>query len=175
LLSDLLSLAQIEARGVEELAKLELGQLARTAIEATTNPARVTLHCEGLVHVRGDRTWLLRALSNLLDNALVHSSNTEPITLTIAAEGAYVRVHVSNAGEVPKHVRKNIFRRFVTTRQDKGGSGLGLAIIRAVAEAHGGQAELLRAGPPEVEFCLRLPALKRPLTQPDQTEETKST
>ena len=46
-------------------------------------------------------------------------------------------------------MQERLFRRFVTTRADKGGTGLGLAIVRAVAEAHGGRAELVKAGPPE--------------------------
>jgi hypothetical protein len=54
-----------------------------------------------------------------------------------------------------------LFRRFVTTRADKGGSGLGLAIVRAVAEAHAGSVELSSSGPPEVEFRMALPPARR--------------
>jgi signal transduction histidine kinase len=57
-------------------------------------------------------------------------------------------------------VRDRLFRRFVTTRADKGGTGLGLAIVQAVAEAHGGQADLESPGPPEVVFRLKLPAAR---------------
>ena len=55
-------------------------------------------------------------------------------------------------------MQTKLFRRFVTTRAAGGGTGLGLAIVRAVAEAHGGRAELARPGPPEVEFRLTLPS-----------------
>ncbi len=64
---------------------------------------------------------------------------------------------VRNSGEIPPYVRDRLFRRFVTTRADKGGTGLGLAIVRAVAEAHGGRVELVSSGPPDVEFRLSLP------------------
>ena len=62
---------------------------------------------------------------------------------------------------IPSHVRERLFRRFVTTRADKGGSGLGLAIVRAVAEAHAGSVELSSSGPPEVEFRIALPPARR--------------
>jgi signal transduction histidine kinase len=78
--------------------------------------------------------------------------------IVVRREGENVAVLVKNEGAVPKHVRTSLFRRFVTTRAAGGGTGLGLAIVRAVAEAHGGKAELLRPGPPEVEFRLTLPA-----------------
>ena len=65
---------------------------------------------------------------------------------------------VANQGSVAKHMQGRLFRRFVTTRAASGGTGLGLAIVRAVAEAHGGRAELARPGPPEVEFRITLPA-----------------
>ena len=57
-----------------------------------------------------------------------------------------------------------IFERFAQGSARNGrarGTGLGLAIVRAVAEAHGGHAELVQAGPPAVEFTLRLPAAFR--------------
>ena len=61
----------------------------------------------------------------------------------------------------------NLFRRFVTTRPDKGGSGLGLAIVRAVTESHGGRAELASPGPPSVVFRLTLPPARRKLSDAD--------
>ncbi|HMI88733.1 MAG TPA: sensor histidine kinase, partial [Polyangiaceae bacterium] len=103
--------------------------------------------------------WLARAIDNLLDNAIVHGSPNGASRIVVRREGGKVAVRVVNQGTVPKHVRARLFRRFVTTRAAGGGTGLGLAIVRAVAEAHGGKAELLRPGPPEVEFRLTLPAV----------------
>ena len=88
-----------------------------------------------------------------------------PVKVSVTRQGGEVQLVVNNEGEVPRHVRKRLFRRFVTTRADKGGSGLGLAIVRAVAEAHGGRADLLDPGPPEVRFRLTLPAARQRLTE----------
>ncbi len=162
LLGDLLSLARIEARGVEDLEPIELGQLVRRAAEqADASGKRVEVHVEGDVRVRGDEAWLTRALSNLLDNALTHGDADTPVVLRAKRASDGVSISVESQGAVPKHVRKNLFRRFVTTRADKGGSGLGLAIVRAVAESHGGKARLPEPGPPRVRFELQLPPAVR--------------
>jgi signal transduction histidine kinase len=159
LLGEILSLARIEARGVEESSEVDVGALARSASEAARDRgATVELRVDSDAIVRGQSNWLARAIDNLLDNAIVHGAPQSATRIDVRREGAKVAVIVANQGAVPKHVRKNLFRRFVTTRSAGGGTGLGLAIVRAVAEAHGGKAELLRPGPPEVAFRVTLPA-----------------
>jgi len=159
LLSELLSLARIEARGAEAFEPLELSGIVRRALEPLGEQAtRVSLQIDGDPRVRGDAGWIARAISNLLDNALAHSEEGSPIELKLSRKGDRVELVVRNQGVIPAYVRERIFRRFVTTRGDKGGTGLGLAIVRAVAEAHGGDAELRDSGPPAVEFRLGLPA-----------------
>jgi two-component system sensor histidine kinase CreC len=159
LLSELLSLARIEARGAEAFEPLDLRMLAARSLETLGDSvARVTMETDGSTRVRGDARWLSRALSNLLDNALAHSPAGSNIVLTVEKNAEHVALTLSNQGEIPSYVRDQLFRRFVTTRADKGGSGLGLSIVRAVAEAHGGHIELVHAGPPNVVFRLALPA-----------------
>jgi signal transduction histidine kinase len=159
LLSELLSLARIEARGAEAFEPLDLRALAARAVETLGDgAARVEIEGEGPTRVRGDAGWLSRALSNLLDNALAHSAPGSKVVLSVRKTGEAVELTVSNPGEIPSYVRDQLFRRFVTTRADKGGSGLGLSIVRAVVEAHAGQVDLLSAGPPHVVFRLTLPA-----------------
>jgi two-component system sensor histidine kinase CreC len=163
LLGDLLSLARIEARGVESFQPAELARVAQTVLEGLHQGAdRTTLSSSGDTRVQGDADWLGRAVRNLVDNALVHSDAGSPVELGLDGAATSVILHVKSRGSVPAHVRRNLFRRFVTTRSDKGGSGLGLAIVRAVAEGHGGRIELLDEGPPTVEFRLVLPPYRRP-------------
>ncbi len=161
LLRELLGLASIEARGVEGFASVDVARLAGGIVESLDDQGRRTeFRTEGDTHVRGDEAWLGRAVRNLVSNALVHSEPSARVFVGVERDGDDVIVRVENPGTVPAHVRKRAFRRFVTTRADKGGTGLGLAIARAVAEAHGGRAELSRTGPPRVEFRLRLPAAR---------------
>jgi two-component system, OmpR family, sensor histidine kinase CreC len=162
LLGDLLSLARIEARGAESFEPVDVSRIAERALEPLGDArSRVTLDAGSGALVRGDESWIGRAISNLLDNALVHSDAGSPVRLDVRREGDGVRVGVRSAGAVPQAIRARLFRRFVTTRSDRGGTGLGLAIVRAVAEAHGGRAELVAPGPPTVEFRVTLPAAWR--------------
>jgi signal transduction histidine kinase len=162
LLGDLLSLARLEARGVEDAETVDVVDRARvavaTAIEAGTE---VELEATGTAPVKGDPAWLSRAIANLVDNARIHGGSG-PVRVQVWREEDEVFCSVRNRGQVAKGVKPRIFRRFVTTRADRGGTGLGLAIVRAIAEAHGGQAECTEVGPPEVVFTIRLPRARRP-------------
>jgi signal transduction histidine kinase len=161
LLRELLGLASIEARGVEGFASVDVARLAGGIVESLDEQQRRTdFSTEGDTHVRGDEAWLGRAVQNLVNNALVHSDASSRVLIAVERVGNDVVVRVENPGTLPAHVHERAFRRFVTTRADKGGTGLGLAIARAVAEAHGGRAELASTGPPKVEFRLRLPAAR---------------
>lgn len=157
LLSDLLNLAQIEARGIDEFDVLDMGDLLVASTKGLEGRERLQVTVKKDAKVRGDATWLGRAMANLLENALVHSPKGAAIEVLLERKKDNVVLRVINAGEVPPRMVKRVFARFVTTRQDKGGTGLGLGIVRAVAEAHSGQVELVHPGPPNVEFQLTLP------------------
>jgi two-component system, OmpR family, sensor histidine kinase CreC len=163
-LNDLLHLARMEAGDVEGLERLDLSQVARAALTSLPSSERVVCQTAHEVNVLGARTWLSRALINLLENALIHSAPDSPVELSVVAREGEAHVLVASHGEVHPHVRQNLFRRFVTTREDKGGTGLGLAIVRAVAEAHAGQVRLENPGPPQVVFALSIPLARRQRT-----------
>ncbi|MCC7541634.1 MAG: HAMP domain-containing protein [Deltaproteobacteria bacterium] len=156
ILGDLLSLARIEARGVEDGPVVSLDAAVADGVPAELRD-RVTLQIVEPMSVRGDRSWLARAVTNLVENALTHGSAERPVTITVRPERTEAVVSVVSQGAVSPHVRGRMFKRFVTTRAGQGGTGLGLAIVRAVAEAHGGRVELARSGPPEVEVRMILP------------------
>jgi signal transduction histidine kinase len=158
LLGDLLNLARIEARGVEDAAAVDLDKLAREVVSrARERGAHIDVSISGTPIVRGSAPWLSRALENLLDNAHAHGGENESIQLLVDREENRVRITVRNRGAVHPHVSGRLFRRFVTTRSGRGGTGLGLAIVRAIAEAHSGSVECIDSGPPDVAFRITLP------------------
>src|SRR5262249_3816817 len=153
------SLARIEARGVEQAAVVDLAALAREAAErAEERGQRVEVTAASSATVRGDARWLARAIDNLVDNAQTHGDGSAPIHVELVCDANQVLLSVRNRGAVGRHIARRLFRRFVTTRADRGGTGLGLAIVRAIAEAHSGSAECTSSGPPEVEMRIRLPS-----------------
>lgn len=157
LLTELLSLARIESRGIEDAAEIDLRVVAQRCAEAHASRGKVEVKAsDGDLRIRGDVRWLTRAIDNLLTNAFVHGQQGSTPRIELSAEPAGVIVRVLNQGKIAPHVRKRLFRRFVTTRGERGGTGLGLAIVRAVAEAHRGTVDA-RESEGEVEFRITLP------------------
>lgn len=97
----------------------------------------------GPVLVEGDQDHLERVISNLIDNAVRHTPETKPITVTLSESkgGAVITVEDKGEGIAPEHL-PHLFERFyrvdpARARAD-GGVGLGLAICKSLIEAHGG-------------------------------------
>ncbi len=169
IVNNLLALTRLQARGVaEEIVDIvELCRQSQEAHAARAAQKRLQIALatplDTKILVRGDPTWLRRAIDNLVDNALVFAKPTleggPAVSIGVCADRAHwVAIEVTNAGPgVPAEVRERLFERFVTTRRETGGSGLGLAIVAAVAAEHGGSVALVAAGPPQTRFRLELP------------------
>jgi signal transduction histidine kinase len=164
LTQDLLSLARLEARGVEMRDEpVDFGRIAREAVDAQSPLAQarsvaLEIRGDGNSRVRGDPVWLRRALENLLGNAIQHSPNGARVVVEIDGDPKMLTATVRDQGNgVDDAIRGRLFARFATTRHGEGGTGLGLAIVRAVAELHGGRAELRESSPAGAAFSLSVP------------------
>jgi two-component system, OmpR family, sensor histidine kinase CreC len=163
LTQDLLSLARLEARGIEPTDEpVDLCAIAREVVDAQAPTAavrqvRVEMKGNGPLPVRGDPIWLRRALDNLVGNAVQHSPDGERVELEMTGGAECVAKVRDHGGGVDPAIRDRLFERFATTRHGDGGTGLGLAIVRTVAELHGGRAELRETGPRGSVFALSLP------------------
>lgn len=94
--------------------------------------------------IRADRSMLRRALSNLLSNAVRHSSDGSVVSVGVSQplEGR-VRIDVVNSGAtIPAEQLPHLFERFYrgdsSERRRREGTGLGLAIVRGIIEAQDG-------------------------------------
>ncbi|MBA2513314.1 MAG: HAMP domain-containing protein [Solirubrobacterales bacterium] len=91
-----------------------------------------------------DELRLRQALGNLVDNALRYGDGQ--IVLRARARGHGVEVEVSDSGNgFAPDFAERAFERFARgdLARSRDGAGLGLSIVRAIAEAHGGRAEVV--------------------------------
>ena len=150
LAQDILSLARLE-RGAEASVRMEpadVSEIAADAVrsfEVAAEKKGVALKFEpaaGGATVPADAQLVSQAVSNLIDNALVHSGCRE-IRVSVVSAAHEVRIAVEDDGEgvAPEH-RGRIFERFYRADPSRtaAGSGLGLAIVREIARLHGGDA-----------------------------------
>ena len=101
--------------------------------------------------VEGDRQRLLQLLTNLLTNALRHTSAGGKVSVTARHTDGMVSLEVADTGDgIPADQLAHVFERFYrgdTARdRDSGGSGIGLTIARSIARAHHGTLTAQSAG-----------------------------
>jgi len=133
-------------------------QEAAALYEASAAEKRVHLVRDGEpVRVSADREELVRAIVNLVDNAVSAAPEGSDIQLASRMNDGRVRISVRDDGPgVPAELRSKLFTPYFSTRTH--GTGLGLAIVRRIAEDHGGSA-YLDDGAPGTTMVIELPAL----------------
>jgi two-component system sensor histidine kinase FlrB len=156
LIANMLHFARGGTSGEEVLAAEELLQALRATVEGQTDKTLVW-RCEaGGMRLRGNRTLLLSAWQNLVNNALQaagEGGRIEVFCRPAAGNGIELGVHDTGPGVAPE-MQARLFEPFSTTRPR--GTGLGLAIVRTVAQAHHGDA-WCRSVPGDTTFAMRLP------------------
>lgn len=149
LLDDLFELSRAQAGILQlEIDRLSLGDLVSDAIAgiapvAESKGVRVEGRVAGSVtELRGAAPELLRALRNLLENAVRHTPADGAVVVEVGRTGdrAYVSVTDDGPGVAEQHLDQlfDVGFRADPARTPGDGAGLGLAIARSVIEAHHG-------------------------------------
>jgi two-component system sensor histidine kinase BaeS len=149
LVEDLGDLARAESRQLQLAPEaVDAGALIRQLVrQAEPRAASLGVSLDAMLPVTHVTVWadparLQQVLSNLLDNALVHTSSGGKVTITLTAD-AMTRINVSDTGPgIPPEHLPHVFDRFyradASRSRTTGGVGLGLAIARQMVEASGG-------------------------------------
>ncbi|SFQ41985.1 two-component system, OmpR family, sensor histidine kinase BaeS [Salibacterium halotolerans] len=95
--------------------------------------------------IQADAGSIRQMVSNLLQNAVEHRKNEDPVYLHGFRKGTVYVVEVQNTGAwIEPETKHRLFERFhredSSRQRQTGGSGLGLAIVKELAEQHNGGA-----------------------------------
>jgi two-component system heavy metal sensor histidine kinase CusS len=166
MISDMLYLAQTDNQLIKpDLAEVDMASELDALFEyfePWAEERHVQLKRVGQIPpLRGDRLMLRRTMSNLLSNAIRHTTSGQAVTVSLRQDQQSSVITVSNPGDTiaAEHL-PHLFDRFYRadpSRQRNGdGAGLGLAIVKAIVEAHGGEI-VARSSHGNTAFEMRLP------------------
>ena len=128
--------------------------------------------------VEGDKTRLVQALSNLLDNAVKYTPEGGRVALTVQSAERNVTIIVQDTGKgIAADFLPRVFDLFAQEshrpQSTYGGLGLGLPVVKNLVEMHGGTVTAGSPGPNQGStFAITLPRLLEPATQEDSVPVT---
>lgn len=139
------STAEFESR-FRTVSADELVRDAISALEGSDGTDRLITRSDPLVLIAGVPSLLVRAVANILDNAMKFTPEGGTVILTAATNSgnAIISVTDTGIGMTPEEVR-HAFDRFWRGPQAHGapGLGLGLALVERIARAHRGRVTIV--------------------------------
>ena len=108
---------------------------------AMTAEKELIKKAESGVYYSGDEKAVRQLISIMADNAIKHSDEGSPITVSLVRKGKGIEISTENlVSDMTKEDLRHLFDRFYRgdrSRTTKG-YGIGTSVAKAVAEAHGG-------------------------------------
>lgn len=169
LLEELLQLSRAQRleRSTTGIDGAEVVRQAMEGLQGSVDETGARVAVSGTFPVfQADLPWAVRALSNLISNALKFTLPGEPahVEITPYREGNEYGISVRDHGPGvrPEH-RERILRLFQrAVSRDVPGTGAGLAIAAQVAERHGGRVFVRDPEGGGAEFVLTFPLFNQP-------------
>jgi two-component system phosphate regulon sensor histidine kinase PhoR len=185
LIDDLLSLSRIELNAhLQPNTALDLAPIVRQVADGLQTLARdrdvaikVAVPPEPVI-VLGDRDELIRALENLVENALKYGAAGKRVDITLTpsqtragAPEARLAVRDYGPGIAPEHLPRlteRFYRVDVADSRAQGGTGLGLALVKHVLNRHGGRVSIESTPGAGATFIMHLPLRTADSTTKDE-------
>jgi len=174
LIDDLLSLSRIELNAhLAPDTPVDLAPIVRQVVDGLHTLARdrevdikVVAPSEPL-DVLGDRDELIRALENLVENALKYGAAGKRVDITLTraqtrtgTPEARLSVRDFGPGIAPEHLPRlteRFYRVDVADSRSQGGTGLGLSLVKHVLNRHGGRLTIESTLGTGATFTMHLP------------------
>jgi two-component system OmpR family sensor kinase len=171
LVEDMLLLARLDQQRPLERRPVDLLTLAADGVQdariiAPDRAIDLNVGSATAFLVLGDEVRLRQVIGNLMSNALSHTPDGTPVTVSILAGPREpvpsVVLEITDQGPgMPPEQAEHVFERFYRGDQARtrkaGGTGLGLAIVAALVAAHGGTVALRTAPGQGATFRVTLP------------------
>lgn len=167
LTEDLLLLARTDKVSPMQLAPLNLASLLKDLVQlyhtqAAEKNIALTSEVDPELWVQGDSSTLIRAFTNLVQNAIRYTPSGGAISIKAKQLSNQIQVMVKDTGMgIAQENLENIFERFWRADQARshndGGSGLGLSITQAIVQSHRGHIEVTSAPGRGSCFTIDLP------------------
>lgn len=153
LIDDQLMTVKLDSSAEFSFESVDLNRVVR---EVTTSLSRLAENHKlalieelgtAMPRIQADEEKLMRALRNLVENAIAYTAAGGTVTVRTFAEEQHVVFEVRDTGigisegDLP-HIFERFFRVDKARSTQTGGSGLGLPIARKIIEAHGGHIEV---------------------------------
>jgi K+-sensing histidine kinase KdpD len=182
---DLLELSQLTAGGLRvNIALNTVDDVVGTALEriqAVNGAGRIDVAIAGTNEIlvgAFDFSHTVRALTNLLENALKYSPNSARVDLRVWQDDQRILFSVEDHGPgVSPEDGERIFEPFYRGHgvpDGVRGTGLGLAIARQLAEAQGGSLVYVRRATGGSQFLLAAPAGARQVVDRSKDNHVQS-
>ena len=165
-IDDLLDLSRIESRADVRFEDVDMSAIVNEAvslqrINADGAGIHLDVETQRLDPIRVDRTQMLSAVSNLVENAIKYSDRGDTVQIRLS-NGNSVKIEVSDEGiGIAQGDLERIFERFYRVDRARsratGGTGLGLAIAKHAVENNGGSIAVRSTEGQGSTFTITLP------------------
>lgn len=171
LVSDLLETSRIQSGNVNLRRETfcltdELSKLLETYTALTKRDGyQISVLADRKVNVNADRSLIVRAIMNLVNNAMTYTGADRSVVIRQLLREDFVRIEVSDSGEgiVPDQLDRIWDRYYKVDAEHKRaakGTGLGLSIVKSIVTMHGGNYGVRSRLGQGSTFWIEIPRLK---------------
>ncbi|MDF2611769.1 MAG: signal transduction histidine kinase [Lachnospiraceae bacterium] len=145
IVEDILNLSQLQSGAVSfEPGAFSMNEMLsdiKERYELQQEPRSFKVTGASDLQVYGDKKRIEQVFYNLINNALRHTKEDEPIEVRLTQNTGNVRVEIIDHGEgIAKEDLEHIFERYYKGKRldgkKSGGTGLGLAIVKSILVMH---------------------------------------
>jgi signal transduction histidine kinase len=145
----------LEVVDIAELAENVVGDLAPLAIAAGYELSFISPGAAVLV--KGDSGSLLRAMTNIIQNAIAYGGQRGEITVSVTQDGT---IAIGDEGPgIPEAEREKVFEPFYRVKPSAQGAGLGLNLVDSIIRRHHGRVSIADSPAGGAFFVISLPVL----------------